>query len=128
MAIVCVISAFCVWYRAYCFNTIGEKIAKLIKYDFVSSLINKDITFFDSQKTGEILSRIANDTQVIQYGLSINISMFISTMIFIIATIIILALISWKLTLVTLGGIFPVIIVGKFYGDRIKIISKKVQD
>lgn len=126
--IVCVISAFCVWYRAYLFNTMSEKIAKLIKYDFVSSLINKDITFFDSQKTGEILSRIANDTQVIQDGLSTNISMFIRTMIFIVATLIILALISWKLTLVTLGGILPVVIVGKFYGDRIKIISKKVQD
>jgi len=106
----------------------SERIAKLIKYDFVSSLINKDITFFDSQKTGEILSRIANDTQVIQDGLSTNISMFIRTMIFIVATLIILALISWKLTLVTIGGIIPVIIVGKFYGDRIKIISKKVQD
>lgn len=128
MMIVVIVSALCVWYRAYCFNSMSERIAKLIKYDFVSSLINKDITFFDSQKTGEILSRIANDTQVIQDGLSTNISMFFRTMIFIIATIIILAVISWKLTLVTLGGILPVVVIGKFYGDRIKIISKKVQD
>ena len=54
--------------------------------------------------------------------------MFLRVMIFIVATIIILFWISWKLTLVTLGGILPVFIVAKYYGDRIKIISKEVQD
>jgi len=62
MAIICLISAICVFFRAYLFNMISEKIAKMIKYDFVTSLINKDIGFFDNQKTGDILSRIANDT------------------------------------------------------------------
>lgn len=62
MMMICIASALAVMYRAYTFNMLSEKIAKMIKYDFVTSLINKDITFYDSQKTGEILSRIASDT------------------------------------------------------------------
>ena len=41
---------------------------------------------------------------------------------------VIICLISWKLTLVTLGGIFPILIVSKIYGAIVKKISKEVQD
>lgn len=90
--------------------------------------MHKDVQFFDETKTGDILSRISSDTSVIQDGLSTNISMFIRALIFIVVTFAIMFLISWKLTLVTLAGIFPVIIVGKIYGNAVKQISKDRQD
>ena len=49
-------------------------------------------------------------------------------MIFIIVTLVIIFFISWRLTLVTLGAIVPVLGVGKIYGVEIKKITKKVQD
>ena len=35
--------------------------------------------------------------------------------------------ISWQLTLVTLGGIFPIIIVGVVFGNKMRILSKDKQ-
>jgi ABC-type bacteriocin/lantibiotic exporter with double-glycine peptidase domain len=58
-------SAIFTWIRGTTFNTMGEKIAKEIRYDLFYFTINKDVTFFDENKTGAILSRISTDTSVI---------------------------------------------------------------
>lgn len=54
--------------------------------------------------------------------------MFIRCLIFIIATLIILTMISWKLTLVTLGGILPVVFISLSYAKMMRELSKKMQD
>lgn len=54
--------------------------------------------------------------------------MFIRCLIFIIATIIILCWISWKLTLVTLGGIIPITLIAVCYGNCMRKFAKKLQD
>tara|TARA_B110000285_G_C14949064_1_gene525808 strand:- start:307 stop:624 length:318 start_codon:yes stop_codon:yes gene_type:complete len=62
MGVICIFSAIMSGTRAFTFNTLSEKIGKMIKYDLFMSLINQDIGFFDETKTGEILSRISSDT------------------------------------------------------------------
>lgn len=66
------------------------------------------------------MSRLNSDTSVIQDGLSTNVSMFIRAFIFILAAIIVLFIISWELTLATLGTIIPVIVFSFIYGKKMK--------
>ena len=54
--------------------------------------------------------------------------MFIRCLIFIIATIILLCFISWKLTLVSLGGIIPISGVAVIYGNYMRKFAKTLQD
>jgi ABC-type multidrug transport system fused ATPase/permease subunit len=91
-------------------------------------LINKDIAFFDETKTGEILSRISSDTGVIQDGLSTNISLFIRSFITIIATLAICCFISVNLTLITLGGIVPIVVCAVYYSKKVQVLAKATQD
>ena len=77
MIYVIVFSGLAAWIRGYSFNSMGEFIASNIRYDLFYSIINKDIGFFDENKTGEILSRITSDTSVIQDGLGQNVSMLL---------------------------------------------------
>ena len=128
MMIIVLFSGAMVWIRGTTFNSMSERIAKEVRYDLFYFILHKDVAFFDETKTGEILSRISSDTSVIQDGLSTNISMFLRCFIFIVVTLVILCLISWKLTLITLAGIFPILIVGKVYGIYTKKIAKDVQD
>ena len=74
-------SAIFTWIRGTTFNTMGEKIAREIRYDLFYFTINKDVTFFDENKTGAILSRISADTSIIQEGLGMNISMLMRNVI-----------------------------------------------
>ena len=48
MAGICAFSAFCVWYRAFTFNCLSEKIAVMLRYDLFAQLIHKAISFFDT--------------------------------------------------------------------------------
>lgn len=54
-------SGIFVYIRAYAFNTISEKIAMHLRYDLVAHLLKKDVTFYDKNKTGDILSRMSSD-------------------------------------------------------------------
>lgn len=40
--------------RAMYYNVMSERIAKALRLDLYSSLINKDVEFFDSRKTGDL--------------------------------------------------------------------------
>jgi ABC-type multidrug transport system fused ATPase/permease subunit len=124
MLVIIVFSAICVFFRGFNFNVISERISFWLRYDIFYFVINKDIGFFDENKTGEIMSRISSDTAVVQNGLGTNISMFVRALIEIICTLIILCLISWKLTMVTLGGILPISMIASIYGRRIRKYTK----
>lgn len=62
MILVFVASAGFTMIRGYTFNSMSEKIARHIRYDLVYFLINKNVGFYDENKTGELLSRIGGDT------------------------------------------------------------------
>ena len=123
------------------YNVVSERIARNLRGDLYHSLINKDIEFFDSKKTGDLrmniwffltilllVSRLGSDSAVIQEGLSTNVSMFLRSFIFIMVSFVFLFLISWELTLTMIGSILPVIVFSVFYGRMMKTAQKKVQD
>lgn len=58
---VVIFAGFFTMVRGYIFNTISERIAKHLRYDIVVHLLKKDVAFFDSHKTGDILSRMSSD-------------------------------------------------------------------
>lgn len=128
MMILVLVSGIAVMIRGATFNTLSEKIAQYLRYDLFFFLINKDISFFDENKTGEILSRISSDTSVVQDGLSTNFSMFFRAMIIIVLSIVILCYISWKLTLVTLSSILPISMVGVCYSKIVRELAKQTQE
>lgn len=101
--------------RASTFNILSERISMTVKHDYYESIINKDIAFFDSKRTGDLVSRLNSDIQVIQDTLGTNLSMFLRSSIFIITAIIILCFISPTLTAVMFGGILPAVIFSNFY-------------
>ena len=113
--------------RGVSFNTMSECIGKNIRYDLFFYMINKDVHFFDENMTGELLSRIASDTEVIHGGLSTTVSMFVRSIFFIVGTIIVMMFISWKLTLVLVGGMTPMLLMIICYGQMIRSLQKIMQ-
>ena len=67
--------------RAYTFNRLSEEVALHIRYDLVWSILTKDVTFFDINKTGELLSRVTADTMVVENGLGTTISMLLRNLV-----------------------------------------------
>jgi len=106
----------------------SERISRRLRFDFFDSIINKDVAFFDERRTGDLLSRMNSDIQVIQDCLSTSISMFVRSFIFIICTLIILMIFSPSLTGITFGGIVPLMIFAAVFGSQMKKLTKQMQD
>jgi len=56
--------------------------------------------------------------------MSVNISMFIRAMITVIISLVILFIISWKLTLITLAGVVPIVLFAMIFGFKVRDLSK----
>lgn len=88
----------------------GERIARNLRKDYFEKIVRKDIQFFDEKRTGDLVSRLNSDVQVVQDTLSSNASMFLRSFLFIVASLVIMCFISLKLTGVTFAGIIPLVI------------------
>lgn len=124
---VVLLSALTTSVRAYTFNKLSEEVAAVIRYDLFWSILNKDVSFFDENKTGELLSRITADTMVMQSGLGTTISMFIRNFVGMCGSLFALIYISWKLTAVTMCGLVLIVIISKIVLKKISTTQKEVQ-
>lgn len=113
--------------RYYFTTSIGENIVLDIKKDLFSHLLTLSPSFFETEKTGNIISQIQSDTQVIQNLIGSNLSVALRNFIMLTGGVIMLILMSPKLTLyITI--LIPIILIPIIlFGKKIKKLSKENQ-
>ncbi|XP_025914542.1 ATP-binding cassette sub-family B member 9 isoform X3 [Apteryx rowi] len=91
------------------------------------SLVAQEMSFFDENRTGDVISRLTSDTTIVSDLVSQNINIFLRNVVKATGVIIFMFSLSWKLSLVTFMG-FPIImLVSDVYGKYYKKLSKEVQ-
>ena len=75
-----------------------------------------------------VVSRINSDIQVIQDCLSVNVSEFARTTLFIIGALAILIVLSPILAGAVFSSILPIMIFGFVYGRKIRKLQKEIQE
>jgi ABC transporter fused permease/ATP-binding protein len=114
--------------RYYLFTMAGERIVQRLRRNLYSSILKQEIAFFDFNKTGELISRISNDTAILQNAVSVNISMGLRNLAGAVGGLILMAYTSPKLALSMLVVIPPVALGAAFFGKKIRIFSRRAQD
>ena len=61
--------------RSWLFEIAGQRVVARLRYSVFLAIIKQDIDFFDTNRTGELTSRISSDTQVLQNAVTLNLSM-----------------------------------------------------
>lgn len=115
-------------FRYYLFTMAGERIVQRLRSQLYAHILDQEIAFFDFNKTGDLMSRISNDTSVVQNAVSVNISMVLRHLASAIGGLALMAYTSPKLTLSVLLVIPPVAIGAAIYGRRIRNFSRTAQD
>lgn len=69
-----------------------------MRKDLFTKLVGKDISYYDQNKTGELISRLTSDITVVQSAASDNLSMLIRNLLQFLGSLVFLFIISWKLT------------------------------
>jgi ABC transporter fused permease/ATP-binding protein len=114
--------------RYYLFTVVGDRIVADLRKTLFDSLVGREMSFFDQSKTGELTSRLASDTQVLQSAVTTNLSMALRYSVQVIGGIIVLMLTSLKLSLVLLVLLPIVFGIAIVYGRRVRRLSRDVQD
>ncbi len=114
--------------RYYYFTLAGEKTVKRLRAKLFKQILGQNISFFDQQKTGELLGRLSSDTAVLQNALSVNISMLLRSFVQATGGVVMLFMTSAKLTIFILLIIPPLGIIAARFGKKVKAISKSAQD
>jgi ABC transporter fused permease/ATP-binding protein len=114
--------------RYYLFTMAGERIVQKLRHDLYSKILDQEISFFDFNRTGDLMSRISSDTTILQNAVSVNISMGLRNFATALGGLCLMTYTSPKMTLIMLLLIPPVAIGAAFFGKRIRLFSKKAQD
>jgi ATP-binding cassette subfamily B protein len=128
MACVFIVQAVAIAGRSYLFNVAGERIVTALRERLYRNLIVQEIAFFDQRRTGELISRLASDTTVLQNTASINLAMGLRAVVMAVGGVALLLVTSWRLTLVMLAIVPPIAIGSVILGRRISRLSRKAQD
>ncbi|CAD8210699.1 unnamed protein product [Paramecium octaurelia] len=122
-----VVTAFFTFLRTYAFSILGEKITFHLRNELFQSLMLKDIEFFDSNRSGELISRLSSDISVINKGTNDSISTLLKNAIQVLGSLILLCFISWRLTLVLFCVIPPSTIMAIVFVKKYKQLRKEYQ-
>ena len=128
LVIVFAIGAVASAIRYYLFSTAGERIVTRLRERLYRSLVHQEIGFFDGERTGELLNRLASDTGILQSAVSANLSMLLRHTVTALGGITMLFVTSPILTALMLCVVPPVAIGAVIYGRRVRKLSKEVQD
>lgn len=114
--------------RVYTFTQVSEKSMRDLRKELYSKIITLPISFFEKSRVGELMSRITSDVTQLQDVLSITLAELFRQVFTLIGGIILISLLSSKLTLFMLST-FPFLVVAAIiFGRFIRKNSKKVQD
>lgn len=114
--------------RGWLYTLIGERLVRKLRADLFYKIVNQDITFFDVNKTGELMNRLSSDTAVIQSCLSVNISMGLRSLAEVFVSVVLLFITSWELTLVMIAVVPALLIIIIIYGRFTKRLTQEYQD
>lgn len=107
---------------------VGHRVVTELREKTFRRIIEQEIGFFDQRKTGELMSRLASDTTVLQSTVSVNVSMVLRSLTTVIGGIAMLVVGSPRLAVLILIVVPPISLGAVFFGRKIRGLSRQVQD
>lgn len=101
LAVEVVRAAFDFAYLFY-FQKLGQKVLTDIRQDLIVRVQSLPIDYFNKNPIGRIVTRLTNDTATLSEVFSNGVIQIVTETVILISIVVAMALISWKLTLVTL--------------------------
>jgi ATP-binding cassette subfamily B protein len=114
--------------RFYCVTWLGERVVADIRRAVYAHVLRLSPAFFESTRTGEVLSRLTTDTELIQTLVGSSISVALRNLLLFLGSAVLLVITSPHLTLLVALVIplvvLPIIVLGR----RLRKLSRESQD
>ncbi|MEK7361289.1 MAG: ABC transporter transmembrane domain-containing protein [Pseudomonadota bacterium] len=124
---VIVVMAVATYTRFYFVSWIGERVSADIRRAVFGHLLDLSPGFFEVTRTGEVISRLTNDTSLLEVVIGSSASFALRNTLIMLGSLVMLFVTSPKLTALVLLGVPLVIAPILLYGRRVRNLSRASQ-
>lgn len=114
--------------RFYMVSWLGERVTADIRAAVYRHVVHQSPEFFETTRTGEVLSRLTTDTTLIQTVVGTSISLALRNTLLFVGGLAMLFVTSPKLTAIILGLLVLVVLPIVLFGRRVRQLSRDSQD
>ena len=112
----------------YHIEWVGERVITDLRNSIYAHLQKLSFSFFANRRLGELTSRLSNDVGSIRVALTDSLPQIITISITMIGSVSLMVVLNWRLSLVIFLTVPVVTVVTRFFGKKIRALSKNVQD
>lgn len=126
--VVFVIRGIAYYGQSYLMNYVGQRVIIDIRKAVFEKLQRLSLSFYDKNKTGTIMSYVTNDVNALQSAIVENVVEMVTESVILIASIVMMIYLDWKLFLVTFST-FPIVLLFiDQFGKRIRKSGSRIQE
>jgi ATP-binding cassette subfamily B protein len=114
--------------RYYLVSWIGERVVADIRKAVYNHVLTLTPTFFETTRTGEVLSRLTTDTEMIQSLVGSSVSLALRNLLLLAGGLVLMFVTSVKLTLFVMLGVPIVVLPLVLFGRKVRALSRAGQD
>jgi len=112
------VRSLCAYGNTYCMQWVSNKVVTDIRGQLFNKMVRLSMDFFNRMRSGLLISRVTNETRVVQMALTAVSSDIFKQPVLIVGAISVLFVMDWKFTLITLI-LFPTCLLPlRIYGRR----------
>ena len=126
--VVFVLQAFASFVQGLSLAYVGENAVADIRMQVFGHMQRLSLRFFSEYRTGEVVSRITNDTALLQAAITEDLVALLRQGLTVIGAAVLLFWLDWRLTLIIMLGIPFITLTMVWLGRKIRVESKAVQD
>lgn len=119
------VGTFC---RFYLMSWLGERVSADIRTKTFNQLLNLHPSYFEENRSGELMSRLTTDTTLLQSIIGSSFSMALRSSLMLVGGLFMMLITNLNLTLIVLGVVPLVFLPMMIYGKKVRYLARKSQD
>ena len=127
MGAIFALSALCSYIYARTMVRISQKTVAALRQDLFDKLQTLPIRYFDTHQSGDLMSRFTNDIDTVSELINSSLANILSSILTFFGTLIMMFVLNWRLTLITVFFLLMMGFVVKFVGGRSRTNFQKQQ-
>jgi ATP-binding cassette subfamily B protein len=114
--------------RFYMVSWLGERVSADLRIAVFNNIVTLHPGYFETNRSGEIMSRLTTDTTLLQTIIGSSFSMALRSSLTLIGALFMMFVTNLKLSLIIAGGVPLILMPILFFGRRVRRLSNQSQD
>jgi ABC transporter fused permease/ATP-binding protein len=117
-----------IWLRHYSMSWLGERVVADLRGLVVDRVMMLPLSWFHERRSGELVGRLSSDVTVVEGVVGSELSLALRNGVQLLGGLVLLFVINVKLTLMMLVVVPPIVLTAIFFGGKLRVMSRRVQD